>query len=74
VVVRFVGLGASSLDVEVIAMFLTADFGEFTRIRQELLLRFMEVVEAAGSAFAFPTQTLHLASVPRGLTLGDPNR
>jgi MscS family membrane protein len=74
VVVRFVGLGASSLDVEVIGMFLTADFGEFTRIRQELLLQFMEVVEGAGSAFAFPTQTLHLASVPRGLTLGDPNR
>ncbi|HET7755545.1 MAG TPA: mechanosensitive ion channel family protein [Anaeromyxobacteraceae bacterium] len=74
VVVRFVNLGATSLDVEVIGVFLTADFGEFTAIRQELLLRLMEVVERAGARFAFPTQTLHLASVPRGLTPGDPNR
>jgi MscS family membrane protein len=74
VVVRFVGLGASSLDVEVIGVFLTSDWGEFTAIRQELLLRLMEVVEGAGTGFAFPTQTLHVATLPPGLTLGDPNR
>jgi MscS family membrane protein len=74
VTVRFAALGASSLDVEVIGMFLTADWGEFTAIRQEVLLRLMEVVERAGTGFAFPTQTLHVASLPGGLTLGDPNR
>jgi MscS family membrane protein len=74
VVVRFAALGASSLDVEVVGIFLTSDWNEFTRIRQELFLELMEVVERAGTGFAFPTQTLHLASVPPGLTLGASNR
>ena len=65
VVVRFKELAASSLDLEVAAMLTTVDWGEFQLIRQELLLRFMEVVEAAGTAFAYPTQTLHLARPPR---------
>jgi MscS family membrane protein len=56
--VRFVRLGESSLDVEVMAWFLTSDWNEFTAIRQEMLLRFVEVVEEAGSSFAFPTRTL----------------
>jgi MscS family membrane protein len=58
--VRFVALSASSLDVEAVAWFDTADWNEFQAIRQEVLLRFMEVVEKAGTELAFPTQTLHL--------------
>jgi MscS family membrane protein len=61
VVVRFGELGATSLNIEVMAWFLTSDYGEFQGIRQEILLQFMEVVERAGTAFAFPTQTVHLA-------------
>jgi MscS family membrane protein len=60
VVVRFKELGASSLDIEVMAWFQTSDASEFQLIRQEVLLAFMEVVEAAGTSFAFPTQTVHL--------------
>ena len=66
VVVRFREFAASSLDVEIMAWFQTSDWGEFQLIRQEVLLAFMDVVEKAGSSFAFPTQTLHVASVPRG--------
>ncbi len=66
VVVRFREFAASSLDIEIMAWFTTADWGEFQLIRQNVLLQFMEVVEAAGTSFAFPTQTLHLASVPNG--------
>jgi MscS family membrane protein len=62
VVVRFVGIGPSSLDVEIMAWFQTKDFGEFRTIRQELLLTFLEIVASAGSQLAYPTQTLHLAS------------
>jgi MscS family membrane protein len=62
--VRFVNMGAHSLDVEVAAYFDTTDWNEFTLIRQELFLRFMGVVERAGTSFAFPTQTVHVASVP----------
>jgi MscS family membrane protein len=62
VVVRFVGLGDYSLNVDVMAWFLTTDWNEFQGFRQELLLQFMEIVQQAGSTFALPTQTLHLAN------------
>ncbi len=61
VVVRFKELAASSLDIEIMAWFTTSSWPEFQLIRQEILLRFMEVVEAAGSSFAYPTRTVHLA-------------
>ncbi len=60
VVVRFKELGASSLDIEVMAWFQTPDWSEFQLIRQEMLLVFMEIVAKAGTSFAFPTQTLHV--------------
>lgn len=62
VVVRFKELGASSLNIEVMAWFQTQDWGEFQLIRQDILLQFMEVVERAGSSFAFPTRTVHLVN------------
>jgi MscS family membrane protein len=66
VVVRFGAFADSSLNIDIMAWFQTADWSEFQAIRQEILLQFMEVVEAAGSSFAFPTQTLHVASLPAG--------
>lgn len=62
VVVRFAGFGPSSLDIEIMAWLTTSDFGEFRTWRQDLLFRFMDVVEHAGSSFAFPTQTIHVAA------------
>jgi MscS family membrane protein len=62
VVVRFKEFGASSLDIEVMAWFQTADWSQFQLVRQEVLLQFMEVVEKAGSSFAFPTRTVHLVN------------
>jgi MscS family membrane protein len=63
--VHFVGYGASSLDVEVMAWFQTTDFSRFLALRQEILLEFMQAIAAAGSAFALPAQTLHVAPGPR---------
>ena len=59
--VRFIRLGAPSLDVEVFAYVLTGDLERFLEIQQELLLGVMETVAGAGTAIAFPSQTLHLA-------------
>jgi MscS family membrane protein len=61
IIVRFKELTANSLDIEVAAWFLTTDYAEFQLLRQETLLAFMEVVEKAGTSFAFPTRTVHLA-------------
>jgi MscS family membrane protein len=63
VIVRLKALGSSSLDIEVMAWFLTTDVNEYGRIQQEMLIGFMEAVRAAGTALAFPTQTVHLESV-----------
>ena len=58
--VRFVALGASSLDIEVVAWFAVPTPAEFASCREEALLAIMKVVEDAGAEFAFPTQTVHL--------------
>ncbi|MFQ5700463.1 MAG: mechanosensitive ion channel family protein [Acidobacteriota bacterium] len=60
VIVRFASFGDSSLNIDVMAWFMTTDYGEFLSCRQEVLLGFMDVVEKAGSSFAFPTRTVHL--------------
>jgi MscS family membrane protein len=54
--VRFVGVGSYSLDVEVFAYVLTADGDAFLRVQQDLLLRILDAVEAAGTSLAVPTQ------------------
>jgi MscS family membrane protein len=59
--VRFVGFGASSLDIEIYSYVITRDRPEFLAIREELFLRLMELVEESGTGFAFPSQTLYFA-------------
>ncbi len=58
--VRFVGFGASSLDVEVACYAMTADVDAFHGIREDVFLRIMDVVAEAGTGFAFPSQTVYL--------------
>jgi MscS family membrane protein len=62
VVVRFAEYGDSSLNIEIICYFQVPDYNAFRACRQTALLGFMEVVEKAGSGFAFPTRTVHLVS------------
>ncbi len=54
VTVTFRAFGTEALEVEVNAYFLTTNYGEYRTIRQDMLLAFMEIVEAAGAAFAVP--------------------
>ncbi|HEX6240541.1 MAG TPA: mechanosensitive ion channel family protein [Polyangiales bacterium] len=58
VTVRVMQLGSSSIDLEIMAWFMTTDWAEFQRIREELLLSFLDQVEQAGTALALPTQRL----------------
>jgi len=44
------------------AWFQTAGLERVQLIRQNTLLQFMEIVEKAGSSFAFPTRTVHVVS------------
>ena len=54
--VRFIGVGSYSLDVEVFAYVLTSNGDEFLAIQQDLLLKILDSIEAAGTALALPTQ------------------
>jgi MscS family membrane protein len=59
--VRFIGFGNSSLDLEVFAYVLETEYEPFLHIQEDLLLRIMDIIEASGSGFAFPSQTTYLA-------------
>ena len=59
--VRLTDISGSSLSVEVFAYILTRDFNEFAGIREDLLLRVMDVVEDSGGGLALPSQTLYLS-------------
>jgi MscS family membrane protein len=59
--IRFAAFDSSSLNLEVFSYVVTSDYTEFTAIREDLLLRMMEIVGKSGTGFAFPTSTLYLA-------------
>ena len=54
--IRFAGLGAYSLDVEIFAYIATADFDEYLGIQTRLLLKLVAAVEATGTGLAVPWQ------------------
>jgi len=63
--VRFKGFGAYSLDVEVFAYMGVTDYTESLEIAEDLNLRIMDIIEAAGSDFAFPSEVQYsLAGKP----------
>jgi MscS family membrane protein len=62
--IRFAKLGAASLDIEINAYVMTPDVDAFLAIREDLLLRVMDVVLEAGTGFAFPSQTVYMARDP----------
>jgi MscS family membrane protein len=58
--VRFANFDNSALRLEIFSYVLTQDSNEFAAVREDLLLRIMEIVERSGTGFAFPSQTLYL--------------
>jgi len=54
--VRFKGFGAYSLDIDVFAYMGVTDYAESLEIAEDLNLRIMDIIEAAGSDFAFPSE------------------
>lgn len=49
------------MDVEVFAYVLTSEWNEFLGIREDLFLRAIQIIEDAGTGFAFPSQVNYLA-------------
>ncbi len=59
--VRFVALAESSLDIEIFSYVLTRDNPIFLAIREDLLLRIMDIISGAGTGLAFPSRTLYMS-------------
>ena len=57
--VNFDRYGDSTIDFFVYAFTTTTGWGEFHRIKEEVLLEIAAIVENRGAEFAFPTRTVH---------------
>jgi MscS family membrane protein len=62
--VRLVELTAASINVELACYVLTTDFDEFATVREEVLMRIMNLVEDSGASLASSTPTVILKSEP----------
>jgi len=58
--VRLIDIAGTSLTLEVFSYVLTRDFNEFAAVREDLLLRMMDIVVDSGSGLALPSQTLYI--------------
>jgi small-conductance mechanosensitive channel len=61
---HFRGFGESTLDFETVYIVLDPGYNVYMDIQQSINLRLMEELEALGVEFAFPTRTIHVASMP----------
>jgi len=58
--VRFLRLGAFSLDVDIFAYLRAVDWNHFLELQELLLFGITDVVARAGAAIAFPSQTMYV--------------
>ena len=62
--VYFDNFGASSLDIFIYTFTATANWAKYLEIREDIHVKIMQIVEANGSSFAFPSQSIYVESIP----------
>lgn len=60
-IVRFTGITADALKVEVTAYIEAVNFETSQEVQEDLLLRMMDIIEQSGTSLAYPSQTLYMA-------------
>jgi MscS family membrane protein len=63
--VNFIGYGPSSLDIFIYFFVKVASWDEELEAKEGVMLDIMNVVEKHSLEFAFPTQTVHIESMPK---------
>ena len=58
--IRFIEYGEYALELEAFAYINTCDFNEYLGTVEDLNLRIMDIIEAAGSQLAVPTRVVHM--------------
>ena len=62
--VYFDAFASSSLNIFVYCFTITTNWAEFLAVKQDFLLEIMRAMQQMGLDFAFPTQTVHIESMP----------
>ncbi|MEQ9446086.1 MAG: mechanosensitive ion channel, partial [Rhodospirillaceae bacterium] len=62
--VRIDSLNDSSIDILLYCFTKTTNWGEWLKVKETLAYKIKDIVESEGSAFAFPSRSLYLESVP----------
>ena len=62
--VRIDSFNASSIDIMLYCFTRTTNWGEWLEIKEQLAYRIKQIVEGAGTNFAFPSQSVYLESIP----------
>jgi MscS family membrane protein len=71
-IVNFNSFAPSSLDFFIYAFTKTTNWIHFHQVKQEILLRVLQIIEKEGAEIAFPTSTIHFAETPEKEMLGHP--
>ncbi len=62
--VRIDSFNDSSIDIMLYCFTITTNWGEWLEIKEELAYQIKNIVEGAGSGFAFPSQSLYVEQLP----------
>lgn len=64
--VRIDRFNDSSIDILLYCFTQTTRWGEWLKIKEDLAYEIKEIVERAGSGFAFPSQSIYVEALPKG--------
>lgn len=64
IMVNFNSYGPSSLDFFIYCFTKTTDWATYHKVKQDVLLKIMDIIHTEGADCAFPTRTLHVESMP----------
>ncbi len=67
-IVNFNAFGPSSLDLYVYTFTHTTQWVRYHEIKQDVLLKIGELIDARGAEIAFPTTTVHIAAEAEALS------
>lgn len=67
-IVNFDAFAASSLNILVYTFTKTCDWVEYHRVKEDIMLRIIDIIDQHGAECAFPTTTVH---VPEGIQVGN---
>jgi MscS family membrane protein len=62
--VRIDSFNASSIDILLYCFTRTTKWGEWLKIKEELAYKVKEIVEGAGTGFAFPSRSIYVHALP----------